>query len=52
MTNLTEKETKTVETLIRLGDSKELATQTVLNDRDRKARMADAEDTYRIAYAS
>lgn len=45
---LTTKEIETVKTLIRLGDSEELAINTVLEDRKKK----DNSEIYRLAYES
>jgi len=45
---LTTKEIETVKTLIRLGDSEELAIKTVLEGREK----ADNSEFYRIAYES
>jgi hypothetical protein len=46
MTNLTASQIKTVKSLIRLGDSKELAIKTVLNQKEFD------DSVYRLAYES
>jgi hypothetical protein len=46
MTNLTASQVKTVKSLIRLGDSKELAIKTVLNQKEFD------DSVYRLAYES
>jgi len=52
MQNLTEKETKLMERLIQLGDSKELAIKTVIAERERRVKMEAAHEDYRLAYTS
>lgn len=48
MKNLTEKQKKTYESLIRLGDSKELALKTVLE----MVKEEEPSEMYQIAYYS
>lgn len=47
-TTLTDKETEMINTLIRLGDSKELAEKTVIANRSKE----DNAESYRFAYES
>lgn len=46
-TNFTEKEIQTIKQLIRLGDSKELAENTVINLREKKSNVAFYDFAYR-----
>ena len=46
--NFSETELKTIAILIRLGDSKELAETTVINDRDSKINNAEYYNAYCI----
>jgi len=50
--NLTSKELNTYKTLIRLGDSKELAYNTVIKFREIEAMRENSFESYRKAYTN
>ncbi len=52
LNDLSKKELELFNSLVKLGDSIELAYQTVINDRPRQQMLEENKDFYRFAYES